>query len=130
MSIIQFDPSTIVEIKVGDLSAPVSVGVELSKLYLASDRIVYELIQDVVRDEETGKIQIPPDLLPWFKEQRFLLGEIYKLTGEVEEKVSVKKMELQTAVFKEIFKDLPSEERIKIIKAMKNEDRANTIKSK
>lgn len=130
MSIVKFDPAEVVQIKIGDLSAPVSVGVELSKLYLASDRIVRELVQDVERNKETGKIQIPPDLLPWFKEQRFLLGEIYKMTGEVEENVSIKKLELQTAVFKEIFKDLPPEERIKIIKAMKSEDRANTLKSK
>ena len=58
MSIIPFDPATIVEIKVGDISAPVAVGVEMSKLYLSADKIVKRLIEDIKVDPETKKMVI------------------------------------------------------------------------
>lgn len=120
MSIIPYDPATILEIKVGDLSAPVAVGVELSKLYLSSDAIVQELIKDVKRDEETNRLIVPPDLLPWYKEQRMLLDEIHKLTGEVEEKVHLKRMEMSAEVYKSLIKDLPDDKKIELLQALKS----------
>jgi hypothetical protein len=122
MEIIPFDPAEIVEIKVGDLSAPVAVGIELSKLYLSANEIVKRLIQDIKVDKETGETRVPFDLLPWFKEQRLLLTEIYKLTGATEEKVHIKKMELQTEVFKQLIKDLPQDKKITLINALRNPD--------
>lgn len=119
MSIIPFDPATIVEIKVGDLSAPVRVGTEMSKLYLAADEIVRKLILDIVTDSDSGITLIPPDLLPWFKEQRMLLTEIHKMTGEVEQKIEVKRMELQAEIFKQVIKDLPPDKRIIFLKTLK-----------
>jgi hypothetical protein len=119
MAIIPFDPATIVKIKVEDLSAPVAVGVEMSKLYVSADAIVHRLIQDIKTDIETGKTIIPFDLLPWYKEQRMLLSEIHKLTGEVEDKVNMKKLEIQGEIFKQLIKDLPQDQRVIIIKALK-----------
>lgn len=119
MAIIPFDPATIVKIKVEDLSAPVAVGVEMSKLYVSADAIVHRLIQDIKTDAETGKTVIPFDLLPWYKEQRMLLSEIHKLTGEVEDKVNMKKLEIQGEIFKQLIKDLPQDQRVIIIKALK-----------
>ena len=116
---IPFDPATILKIKVGDLSAPVAVGVEMSKLYVCADAIVHRLIQDIKTDIETGKTIIPFDLLPWYKEQRMLLSEIHKLTGEVEDKVNMKKLEIQGEIFKQLIKDLPQDQRVIIIKALK-----------
>jgi hypothetical protein len=119
MSIIPFDPATIVEIKVGDLSAPVAVGVEMSKLYLSADEIVRRLINDIAVDPETGKVNIPFDLLPWYKEQRMLLSEIGRLTGDTEQKVNIRKMELQAEIFKQFIKDLPQVEKITLVKNLK-----------
>lgn len=119
MSIIPFDPATIVEIKVGDLSAPVAVGVEMSKLYLSADEIVRRLISDITIDAETGKVNIPFDLLPWYKEQRMLLSEIGRLTGDTEQKVNIRKMELQAEIFKQFIKDLPQVEKITLVKNLK-----------
>lgn len=120
MSIIPYDPAEIIRIKVGDLSAPVAAGVEMSKLYTASDEIVRLLINEIAIDEETGQTFIPPELLPWFKEQRMILGEINKMTGEVEDKYRMKKMEIGAKIFSDAMKDLPMEEKIKIIKELKN----------
>jgi len=119
MSIIEFDPATIVKIKVEDLSAPVAVAVEMSKLYLSADQIVKRLIQDIKEDPETGRAIIPFDLLPWYKESRLLLSEIHKLTGEVEDKVNLRKLELQADIFKQFIKDLPQDQKIILIKALK-----------
>lgn len=119
MSIIPFDPATIVKIKVGDLSAPVAVGVEMSKLYVSADMIVKRLIEDISTDTETGKASIPFDLLPWYKEQRMLLSEIHKLTGEVEDKIDMKKLEIQGELFKQLIKDLPQDQKVILIKALK-----------
>lgn len=119
MAIVPFDPATIVEIKVGDLSAPVRVGTEMSKLYLAADVIVRKLITDIITDSDSGITLIPPDLLPWFKEQRMLLTEIHKMTGEVEQKVEMKRMELQAELFKQVIKHLPPDKKIILLKALK-----------
>lgn len=126
MSIISFDPATLLQIRVGDLSAPVAVGTELSKLYLSSDEIVRLLIQAVHIDEETKEPIIPPDLLPWFKEQRMILSEIYKLTGKVEQDIEMRRMELQGEIFKQLIKDLPPAKKIILIKALKNVDSGTT----
>jgi len=125
MSIIPFDPATIVEIKVGDLSAPVAVAVEMSKLFLSSDKIVKRLISDIKIDPETGDTRVPFDLLPWYKEQRMLLAEIHKLTGATEEKISLRRMELQADIFKQFIKDLPQDQKITLIKAL---EKANASK--
>lgn len=119
MAIIPFDPATIVKIKVEDLSAPVAVGVEMSKLYVSADLIVKRLIQDITTDVETGKASIPFDLLPWYKEQRMLLIEIRKMTGDVEDKVNMKKLEIQGELFKQLIKDLPQDQKVILIKALK-----------
>ena len=103
----------------GDVSAPVAVGVELSKLYLTTDEIIRRLLLDVKPDEETGKLIIPFDLLPWVKEQRMLLTEIHKLTGEVEDKANMKKLEIQGELFKQLIKDLPQDQKVILIKALK-----------
>ena len=120
MSIIPFDPAEIIEIKVSDLSAPVAVGVELSKLYVSADAIIKRLIQDIYVDDDSGKTLIPPDLLPWYKEQRMLLSEIHKMTGEVEQKTHMKKLELQVELIKSFIKDLPQTEKIILMKRLKN----------
>lgn len=120
MSIEKYDPPEIVRIKVDDLTAPVMAGVEMSKLYLMADAIIADLIHDIEHDEESGKTMIPPDLLPWVKEQRYLLSEIYKMTGEVQQKANLKKMELASKVFEQYFKEAPQAEKIKIIKGLKN----------
>lgn len=126
MSIIQFDPATIVKIKVGDLTAPVAVGTELSKLYVSADEIVRLLIQGVKIDEETKQPIIPPDLLPWYKEQRMLLSEIHKMTGKTEDNIRIRQMELQADVFKQLIKDLPEGKKIGLIKVLKNVDRGTS----
>lgn len=120
MSMIKYEPAEIVKIKVEELTAPVMAGVEMSKLYLMADKVIADLVQDIETDEETGRTIIPPDLLPWFKEQRFLLSEIYKMTGEVQQRAQLKKMELATKIFEQYFKEASQAEKIKIIKELKN----------
>ena len=120
MAIINYDPATLLQIKVGDLSAPVIVGTEMSKLYLTNDEIVRRLLSTVTTDEETGELLIPPDLLPWMKEQRMILIEVHKVTGEIEKEVGMKKLDLQIKLFKEYFKDLTPTQKIKKIKELKD----------
>jgi len=114
---IRFNPATLVTLKVGELTAPVMVGVEMSKLYISANEIIMQLMTDMEIDED-GKLYVPPDLLPWYKEQRMLLGEIYKLTGEVEQKANERKMELQAKLFEDYFKNLDQTEKIEFIKGL------------
>ena len=48
-----------------------------------------------------------------------LLTEIQKLTGDTEDKVNIRKMELQADIFKQFIKDLPQIEKVELIKKLK-----------
>lgn len=121
MSIIPYDPAEIVKIKVGDLSAPVAAGTEMSKLYLVADKIVDLLVKTIKIDEEADELIIPPELLPWAKEQRALLSEIHKMTGEVEQKVYLEKVQLASKLVAEHFKTLTAPEQIIFLKELKKD---------
>jgi len=121
-NIINYDPTTIVEIQVGDLSAPVAAGVEMSKLFLMAQYVTNELSKDIYRDSETDKLVLPFDLLPWIKEERMLLENINKMTKGIEEKAALKKMDIAGKLFAEYMKDLPPDEKIKMIRALKTNE--------
>ena len=118
-NIINYNPTHIVEIEVGDLSAPVAAGVEMSKLFLVSNNILTDLKQDIRRDEETKRLILPPDLLPWMKEARMLLEHISKMTTGIQEKAALKQMDIAGKMFTEYMKSLPPEERIQMIRSLK-----------
>jgi hypothetical protein len=120
MDIIKYDPAEIVMIKVGDLTAPIAAGTEVSKLYSTAEKIYMDLIKDISRDPETGKLVIPPDLLNWQKELRMLAESVHKLTGEVEGKVHLKKLELTTKLFEEFFKSADHVQKIEILQALRD----------
>lgn len=119
-NIIPYDPTNIVEIQLGDLTAPIAAGIEMSKLFLAANEIVKDLNHDIRRDEETGQLRLPPDLLPWMKEQRMLLDHINKMTKGIEEKAALKKMDIAGKIFAEYMKSLPPAERIIMIRSLKS----------
>ena len=118
--IIPYDPAHIVEIQVGDLTAPVAAGIEMSKLFLAAADIVKDLKYDIRKDNDSGRMILPPDLLPWMKELRMLLDRINAMTSGIEEKAALKKMDIAGKIFSEYMKSLDPQEKIQVIRALKS----------
>ena len=113
-SIIKMRPTQIVKIAVGDLSAPVATGTELSKLAVIEKEIIMDLLSHSERVND--KLILDPNALYWIKEYRMLLKDIGDLTRGVQEKVIMKQMDVVGELYKKIIKDKPPEEIIKMVR--------------
>lgn len=118
--LVTFKPTEIVQISVGDLSAPVETGVELSKLMLIEKNLLVDLLAHTDRDKESGKLIIHPDALGWARELRMLLKDIHDLTRGVQEKVLLKKMDVVGELYKSVIKNNKPEDIIRTIKELQN----------
>ena len=125
--ITEFKPTQIIEIAVGDLSAPVASSVELSKLALIEKSILVDLLQNASRDEETGKLFLHPDTLGWAREFRMLLKDIHEITKGVQEKVQMKQLDLVAEVYKQAMKKMDNTEVIDLIKKLETKHGSRTI---
>lgn len=125
--IIKMEPTQIIKIAVGDLSAPVATGVELSKLAEMEKLVFLDLLTHSERDEETGKLIIDPNALDWGKEYKKTLKIIHDLTKGVQEKAMLKKMDVAGALYKSIIKNNKPQDVIKMIKQLQKEEENGII---
>ena len=115
-----FRPSEVVEICVGDLSAPIQTGVELSKLAVLEKNILADLLSHSERTDD-GKLILHPEALSWAKELRMLYKDIHDLTRGPQEKMIMKQMDIVGSIYSKIMKDKKPEEIIETIRALKGE---------
>lgn len=125
--IIKMEPTQIIKIAVGDLSAPVATGVELSKLAEMEKLVFLDLLTHSKRDEESGKLIIDPNALDWGKEYKKTLKIIHDLTKGVQEKAMLKKMDVAGALYKSIIKNNKPQDVIKMIKQLQKEEENGII---
>jgi len=117
--IVKFEPTEIVKIAIGDLSAPVETAVELSKLAIIEKNLLVDLLAHSERDEDTDKLYIHPEALGWARELRMTLKDIHSLTQGVQEKVMLKKMDIIGELYKKVIKENKPEDIIKRIRELK-----------
>ena len=115
-----FEPSEVVKISVGDLSAPVQTGVELSKLAVLEKNILVDLLAHTEREEVSGKLILHPEALSWARELRMLYKDIHEMTSGVQEKVMMKKMDIIGALYKQMMKDNKPKDIIKKIRELQD----------
>lgn len=118
--LIQMNPTEIIKISVGDLTAPVATSVELSKLAIIVKDVFLDLLIHSTRDEETGQLIPHPDALAWEKEFRLLLKDIHDLTKGVQEKVMLKKMDIVAQLYKQATKGKTTAEIIKTVRELES----------
>ena len=115
-----FRPTEIVEISVGELTAPIQTGVELSKLASIEKIILLDLLTHSLRDPDTDQLIPHPDALAWARELRMLYGDIHALTSGVQEKVMMKKMDIIGALYKEMVKNKDPKDVINTIRELQD----------
>ena len=118
--LIQMNPTEIVKISVGDLTAPVATSVELSKLAIIVKDVFLDLLVHSDRDEESGQLIVHPDALAWEKEFRLLLKDIHELTKGVQDKVMMKKMDIVAQLYKQATKGKTTAEIIKTVRELES----------
>ena len=115
-----FEPTQIIKISVGELSAPVETAIELQKLAILEKSLLMDILQHSDRDEESGKLFIHPEALGWARELRMILKDIHDLTKGVQEKVMLKKMDVMGNLYKQVLKDTKPEDIIRTIRELQN----------
>ena len=115
-----FEPTQIIKISVGELSAPVETAIELQKLAILEKTLLMDILQHSDRDEESGKLFIHPEALGWARELRMILKDIHDLTKGVQEKVMLKKMDVMGNLYKQVLKDKKPEDIIRTIRELQN----------
>lgn len=114
-----FKPSEVVEICVGDLSAPIQTGVELSKLAVLEKTILADLLSNSERSDD-GKLILHPEALAWAKELRMLYKDIHELTKGPQEKIMMKKMDIVGSLYSKLIKEKKPEEIIQTIRELQD----------
>ena len=129
MNIVEYEPTQIIKIQVGDLTLPVDTGVELSKLAVVEKTILVELLKEAEKHEESGRLLLHPDTLPWAKELRLLLKDIHEMTKGVQEKAMLKQMDVVGDIYKQALKNMDNKELVTLIRKLeKNGDPVYTAK--
>ena len=118
--LIEMNPTEIVKISVGDLTAPVATGVELGKLFLIVKDVFLDLLTHSERDEETNQLIPHPDALAWEKELRLLIKDMHDLTKGVQEKVMLKKMDIVAQLYKQATKGKSPQEIIQTVRELES----------
>jgi len=117
---IVMQPTEIVKISVGDISAPVATGTELTKLAIIVKNVFLDLLTHSKRDEETDQLIPHPEALAWVKELRLLIKDIHDLTKGVQDKVMMKKMDLVADLYKQATKGKTTQEIIKTVRELQD----------
>jgi hypothetical protein len=118
--LIEMNPTEIVKISIGDLTAPVATSVELSKLAIIVKDVFLDLLVHSERDEETNQLVPHPDALAWEKELRLLLKDIHELSKGIQEKVMLKKMDIVAQLYKQATKGKSPQEIIKTVRELES----------
>jgi len=113
-----FKPSEVVEISVGELSAPIQTGVELSKLAVLEKSILFDLLSNT--DRVDGKLILHPEALAWARELRMLYKDIHELTKGVQDKIMLKKMDIVGSLYTRVIKGKTTKEIIDTIRELQD----------
>lgn len=114
-----FRPTEVVEISLGEISAPVETATELTKLAILEKQILTDLLANSKRSED-GQMIIHPDALSWAKEYRMLCKDIHELTKGPQEKVMMKKMDIVGNLYVQLMKNNKPQEIIEKIKELQD----------
>lgn len=115
-------PTDIVEISVRDLTAPVQVATELTKLAVIEKLIFLDLMTHSQRDPETDQLIPHPEALAWARELRNILKDIRELTKGPQEKMLMKKMDIVGAMYTKLMKEKTPKEVIELIREMQDDN--------
>lgn len=117
-----FEQTAIIPISIGELTAPVQASIEESKLANTIKTIIKELILDIRRLPD-GDFYIPSDLLPWVREYRAVLKDVYGMFEGVKKEVQFKKIDVLKDFIIKGKLDLPEDTKLAIIKSLSKEDK-------
>jgi len=123
-SLIKMRPTEIVQISLGDLTAPVATGIELQKLAIIQKDVFLDLLTHSSRDKDTDKLIPDPNAIHWGREYRATLKTIHELTKGVQEKAIMKRMDIVGEMYKQLMKEKKPEEVIQLIRELENEQNA------
>jgi len=116
--LIQMKPTEIVEISIGDLSAPIATAIELQKLAIIQKQVFLDLLTHSSRDKDSNKLIPDPNAIHWGREYRATLKTIHELTKGVQEKAIMKKMDIVGEMYKQMMKEKKPEEVIQLIREL------------
>jgi hypothetical protein len=119
--LIKFKPTEIVEIALGDLTAPIATAIELQKLAISQKVVYLDLLTHSPRDDDTDRLIVDPNAIHWGREYRATLKTIHELTKGIQEKAIMKKIDIVGELYKQIAKNKKPHEIIELIRDLENE---------
>lgn len=119
--LIKFRPTEIVEIAIGDLSAPIATAIELQKLAITQKDVYLDLLTHSIRDEDTDVLMVNPNAIHWGREFRATLKVIHELTKGIQEKAIIKKMDIVGEMYKQLVKEKKPHEIVELIRDLEDE---------
>lgn len=119
--LIKFRPTEIVEIELGELTAPIATATELQKLAITQKNVYLDLLTHSPRDEDSDRLLVDPNAIHWGREFRATLKTIHELTKGVQEKALMKKIDIVGEMYKKLAKDKEPHEIIQLIRDLEHE---------
>ena len=116
--LIEMQPTEIVLISLGDLTAPIATAIELQKLAIIQKNVFLDLLTHSTRDEDTDKLIPDPNAIHWGREYRATLKTIHELTKGVQERAIMKKIDIVGEMYKQLMKEKSPEEVIQLIREL------------
>ena len=120
-ALIKMKPTEIVQISLGDLSAPIATAIELQKLAIIQKTVFIDLLSHSSRDRDSDKLIPDPNAIHWGREYRATLKTIHELTKGVQDKAIMKKIDIVGEMYKQLMKEKTPEEVIQLIRELENE---------
>ena len=119
-------PTEIVEISISELTAPVQVATELTKLAVIEKLVFLDLMTHSQRDPDTNQLIPHPEALAWARELRNIFKDIDLLTKGPQEKMLMKKMDIVGAMYTKLMKEKTPKEVIELIREMQDDSDTST----
>lgn len=116
----KYTPTEILEVKMSEWSVPIETAAEVSQLYAVEKKVLIELLENREVHEETGKTVFDPQTLKWARELRQTAKLIHELTGKVQEKQLLKKMDIAGELYKKVMENMTPQEQRAAIKNMRD----------
>ena len=117
-TLIKMKPTEIVQISLGDLSAPIATAIELQKLAIIQKTVFIDLLSHSSRDSDSDKLIPDPNAIHWGREYRATLKTIHELTKGVQERAIMKKIDIVGEMYKQLMKEKTPEEVIQLIREL------------
>lgn len=114
----KYSETEILKIKTSELSVPIETAAEVSQLYAVEKQIFINLLKNK-RVSEDGITSYDPDALSWAKELRQTAKLVHELTGKVQEKQMLKKMDIAGDLYKMVLEKKSPQEQREAIKKLR-----------